>query len=264
MRSPDQVTAGPAPKCQAEKPRHEVLGEGRRRGESGTSRATGCEARRGRATHADDLGLDRRAIRRWARHAGHAALRAHPIGASGRHFRPRCGRRALHLAFPDRSVKPELLRTTPAKKPRTECCCQPVAFVMAAIGRPLGLSKQGEDGLLLGLAAGRSCGKIPCFAALFAPLLARANLVFVGVLLSGICGSLSVATTQAPSPRNPAVAPSPAGRIPMGQSALSRHGDSDAPIAAEVHSFSAIKFTPNAPAFASKNVCAATPDGMVA
>jgi hypothetical protein len=25
--------------------------------------------------HADDLGLDRRAIRRWARHAGHAALR---------------------------------------------------------------------------------------------------------------------------------------------------------------------------------------------
>ena len=25
--------------------------------------------------HAADLGLDRRAIRRWARHAGHAALR---------------------------------------------------------------------------------------------------------------------------------------------------------------------------------------------
>src|SRR4051812_20653866 len=30
------------------------------------------------------------------------------------------------------------LRTTPARKPRTECCCQPVAFIIAAIVAPLG------------------------------------------------------------------------------------------------------------------------------
>ena len=30
------------------------------------------------------------------------------------------------------------LRTTPARKPRTECCCQPVAFIMAAIVAPSG------------------------------------------------------------------------------------------------------------------------------
>src|SRR5215204_5919672 len=28
------------------------------------------------------------------------------------------------------------LRTTPAKKPRTECCCQPVAFITAVIVVP--------------------------------------------------------------------------------------------------------------------------------
>src|SRR5258708_28780089 len=30
------------------------------------------------------------------------------------------------------------LRTTPARKPRTECCCQPVASIMAAIVAPAG------------------------------------------------------------------------------------------------------------------------------
>jgi hypothetical protein len=28
--------------------------------------------------------------------------------------------------FSDSSVRPSFLRTTPAKNPRTECCCQPV------------------------------------------------------------------------------------------------------------------------------------------
>src|SRR6266404_1891155 len=39
-------------------------------------------------------------------------------------------------AFSDVSVRPSFLRTTPAKKPRTECCCQPVAFMIAAIEAP--------------------------------------------------------------------------------------------------------------------------------
>ena len=30
------------------------------------------------------------------------------------------------------------LRTTPARKPRTECCCQPVAFIIASIVAPVG------------------------------------------------------------------------------------------------------------------------------
>src|SRR5207302_8036332 len=30
------------------------------------------------------------------------------------------------------------LRTMPARKPRTECCCQPVAFIIAAIVVPVG------------------------------------------------------------------------------------------------------------------------------
>src|SRR5262249_444479 len=41
--------------------------------------------------------------------------------------------------FSDSRVSPSFLRTTPAKKPRTECCCQPVAFMMAAIVVPSGL-----------------------------------------------------------------------------------------------------------------------------
>jgi hypothetical protein len=30
------------------------------------------------------------------------------------------------------------VRTTPARKPRTECCCQPVAFIIASIVAPAG------------------------------------------------------------------------------------------------------------------------------
>src|SRR5438094_1767033 len=41
-------------------------------------------------------------------------------------------------ALSDVIVKPSFLRTTPAKKPRTECCCHPVVFIIAAIVVPLG------------------------------------------------------------------------------------------------------------------------------
>jgi hypothetical protein len=34
--------------------------------------------------------------------------------------------------------QPSFLRTTPARKPRTECACQPVAFMMAAMVVPCG------------------------------------------------------------------------------------------------------------------------------
>jgi hypothetical protein len=41
-----------------------------------------------------------------------------------------------HHLLADTSVSPSFLRTTPAKKPRTECCCHPVTFMMAAIVVP--------------------------------------------------------------------------------------------------------------------------------
>ena len=66
-------TLGPLLDVPAEKPRHEVLGEGRRRGGAERHAPQGAkfvEAER----PADDLGLDCLAIERWARHAGHAAL----------------------------------------------------------------------------------------------------------------------------------------------------------------------------------------------
>src|SRR5260221_473269 len=41
--------------------------------------------------------------------------------------------------FFEPSLSLRRLRTTPARKPRTECCCQPVACIMAAIVGPGGL-----------------------------------------------------------------------------------------------------------------------------
>src|SRR5437588_5490057 len=40
--------------------------------------------------------------------------------------------------FFDPSFSLRRLRTTPARNPRTECCCQPVAFIIAAIVAPAG------------------------------------------------------------------------------------------------------------------------------
>src|SRR6184192_4643811 len=42
-------------------------------------------------------------------------------------------------ALSDVIVKPSFLRTTPARKPRTECCCHSVAVMIAAIVAPLGV-----------------------------------------------------------------------------------------------------------------------------
>src|SRR5674476_63215 len=36
-------------------------------------------------------------------------------------------------------LRPSFLRTTPARKPRTECCCHPVAVTIAAIVTPEGV-----------------------------------------------------------------------------------------------------------------------------
>src|SRR6201988_1920072 len=91
--------------------------------------------------------------------------------------------------FSDKSVKPSFLRTTAVKKPRTEWRCQPVAFMMAAIVVPWGsLSKASTASCLVPLAV-EADGILSGFADLFATLLARAILVFEGLLLCNIGGS---------------------------------------------------------------------------
>src|ERR1700722_19277713 len=40
--------------------------------------------------------------------------------------------------FAETRLRSSFFLTTPAKKPRTECCCQSVAFMMAAIVVPFG------------------------------------------------------------------------------------------------------------------------------
>src|SRR6202158_1523532 len=42
------------------------------------------------------------------------------------------------LHFSETRLRASFFLTTPAKKPRTECCCQSVAFMIAAIVVPLG------------------------------------------------------------------------------------------------------------------------------
>jgi len=103
-------------------------------------------------------------------------------------------------AFSDIKVKPSFLRTTAAKKPRTECCCQPVAFMMAAIVVPFGCLSRARTASCLVPPRVEAGGTVLGLTSPFARLLARENSVFLGVLLC-------------------------------------RHGDSDAPFAAEVHSF---------------------------
>src|SRR5262245_60057143 len=57
----------------------------------------------------------------------------------------------------DSSVRLSRLRTTPAKNPRTECCCQPVAFMMAAIVAPSGCRNRPRTCSCLELERGLCC-----------------------------------------------------------------------------------------------------------
>src|SRR5215475_14352496 len=119
------------------------------------------------------------------------------------------------LAFSDVSVNPSFLRTTPAKKPRTECSCQPVTFMMAAIVAPLGCSSRLRTAsCLVPLRLGDE-RVFPRFVGLFARPLARASLVLLWVLLCDIFGSLfGCDGITRHHHRSPTVAASPAGRDP--------------------------------------------------
>src|ERR1700742_4063906 len=84
-------------------------------------------------------------------------------------------------AFADISVKPSFLRTTPAKKPRTECCCHPVAFMIAAIVAPLGCLSSPRTVSCLVPPRGEREAAFPLFADFFARW-AGATFVLLGVL----------------------------------------------------------------------------------
>src|SRR5271167_2820477 len=88
------------------------------------------------------------------------------------------------LALSDVSTNPSFLRTTPAKNPRTECCCQPVAFMMPVIVAPLGCLRRVSTACCLVPFRLEGEREFPSFAGRFA-LLARAGALF-DVLLCDI------------------------------------------------------------------------------
>src|SRR5271166_432682 len=113
--------------------------------------------------------------------------------------------------FSEISVKPSFLRTTAARKPRTECCRQPVACMIVAIVAPLGCLSRARTASCLVQLRVEPDETVPGFAGLFARLLASGNLDLEGFLAFDILGSFSVVTGQRRHHRSPAVAPSPAG-----------------------------------------------------
>src|SRR6266851_4815300 len=114
--------------------------------------------------------------------------------------------------FSDVSFKPSFLRTTPAKKPRTECCCQPVAFMIAAIVAPLGcLSRVRTVSCLVPLRLEPEAAFFPSFAGFFSRLVG-ATFVLLGVLRCDILRSFRLRRHQRRHHRSPALASQPAGR----------------------------------------------------
>src|SRR6266511_1579537 len=104
----------------------------RHRGACPPARASWSEAKQPDAV---DLGLDHCQVDRphvqAARRSGSWLLGLAHLPETMRY-------RRSPSVFSDSSVSLSFLRTTPAKNPRTECCCQPVAFMMAAMVVPLG------------------------------------------------------------------------------------------------------------------------------
>src|SRR6516165_1955683 len=97
--------------------------------------------------------------------------------------------------FSDVSVKPSFLRTTVAKKPRIECCCQPVVFMMAAIVTPVGCSRRASTDSCFVLPRAEAEATFLAFTGLFA-LLVPARFVLFDVLRCDILDPFGVATAS--------------------------------------------------------------------
>src|SRR5262245_38044109 len=92
--------------------------------------------------------------------------------------------------LPDCNVRPSFLRTTPARKPRTECCCQLVAFMIPAIVVPLGWLSSAITVACLEFERGVTARTVVVRRAFSAGRLAAERaLRFLPVLLLGMLGS---------------------------------------------------------------------------
>src|SRR5579862_9369237 len=101
---------------------------------------------------------------------------------------------------------------TPAKKPRTECCCQPVTFIMALIVVPLGCASRARTASCL--VPGRVAPEPPpARFALPAPL-GFASFRLVEMLRCDIWDPFGYDGIIYRHHRSPAVAAWPAGRDP--------------------------------------------------
>src|SRR5712671_6125978 len=102
-------------------------------------------------------------------------------------------------------MRPSFLRTTAAKKPRTECCCQPVAFMIVAIVAPLGWLSSAITVACLEVArAGATPAAFGCGVFVAGGLVAGRGLVFLLILWFGMSGFLSSLRRHlAPSPPKP-------------------------------------------------------------
>ena len=99
--------------------------------------------------------------------------------------------------FVEPSFSLRRLRTTPARKPRTECCCQPVAFIIAAIVAPVGCPSNPRTASCLSPAAARTRLKLLDLRWLFAHhALERGSLTFFRVFALQHFEYLSVTTAS--------------------------------------------------------------------
>ena len=117
-------------------------------------------------------------------------------------------------------LRPSFLRTTPAKNPRTECCCHPVAVMIAAIVAPV------DDRSIATMRACLVSGRDAVFAGAGAVRVRDSDLpAFRGdervaalvFELGLVMGSSEVTRHHPPHHLSPAQASHPAGQDPEGR-----------------------------------------------
>src|SRR5712675_1488596 len=120
------------------------------------------------------------------------------------------------------------------KKLRTECSCQPVAFMIAAIVVPLGCRSRARTFSCLVLGRRKAGLTVLRFAVLFGCVVGA---MFVRMLLCDMVRSSQLRRHMRRHRRSPTVATSPAGQDPRAQEACVSIGTTNALFAAEVQSY---------------------------
>src|SRR5260370_42136020 len=117
-------------------------------------------------------------------------------------------------------LRPSFLRTTPARKPRTECCCHSVTFIMPAIVVPPGARSSAMMRPCLG--SGRTvvfedegASRVRDLDLLLDREVERA--AALGFDLALVMESSEVRATPSAAPPQPRRAKHPAGRDPWGR-----------------------------------------------